>query len=184
MTHSLDSKCCAALQARGRPCDCSWPEFCDSQRGALPPTRLAALAQQATGPSAAAAQFDAAEDRSGDGCRPTGAHRDQAAVTPVHQQEAGPEREVHQREAAELEQAREKEPSQREAHLQRLEEQYVHNVYNAIAPHFSSTRFAVWPKVGGGLFRNADVRRTMSEGGLENTMAEADHSRTLLAPLL
>eukprot|EP00201_Polytomella_parva_P014001 CAMPEP_0175054522 /NCGR_PEP_ID=MMETSP0052_2-20121109/9552_1 /TAXON_ID=51329 ORGANISM="Polytomella parva, Strain SAG 63-3" /NCGR_SAMPLE_ID=MMETSP0052_2 /ASSEMBLY_ACC=CAM_ASM_000194 /LENGTH=460 /DNA_ID=CAMNT_0016319227 /DNA_START=358 /DNA_END=1740 /DNA_ORIENTATION=+ len=28
-----------------------------------------------------------------------------------------------------------------------LERHYVHDVYNAIAPHFSATRFAIWPKV-------------------------------------
>lgn len=31
--------------------------------------------------------------------------------------------------------------------LQRLEQEFVHDVYNAIAPHFSATRFAIWPKV-------------------------------------
>ena len=34
-----------------------------------------------------------------------------------------------------------------QADLQRLEQEFVHDVYNAIAPHFSATRFAVWPKV-------------------------------------
>ncbi|CAA0816676.1 S-adenosyl-L-methionine-dependent methyltransferases superfamily protein [Striga hermonthica] len=28
-----------------------------------------------------------------------------------------------------------------------IEKKYVHRVYDAIAPHFSSTRFAKWPKV-------------------------------------
>lgn len=32
--------------ARGAPCDCPYPEFCDSQDGSLPPTRLAAQQQQ------------------------------------------------------------------------------------------------------------------------------------------
>lgn len=30
-----------------------------------------------------------------------------------------------------------------------IEKTYVHRVYDAIAPHFSSTRFAKWPKVAG-----------------------------------
>lgn len=34
-----------------------------------------------------------------------------------------------------------------DATLRSLEEKYVHNVYDAIAPHFHSTRFAIWPKV-------------------------------------
>ncbi|GLC44949.1 hypothetical protein PLESTM_001668100 [Pleodorina starrii] len=34
-----------------------------------------------------------------------------------------------------------------EARLAALEAEYVHKVYDAIAPHFSATRFAIWPKV-------------------------------------
>lgn len=30
-----------------------------------------------------------------------------------------------------------------------IEKKYVHHVYDAIAPHFSSTRYAKWPKVAG-----------------------------------
>ena len=37
--------------------------------------------------------------------------------------------------------------TRKEADLQRMEQEFVHDVYNAIAPHFSSTRFAIWPKV-------------------------------------
>lgn len=36
-----------------------------------------------------------------------------------------------------------------DADLERLEQEFVHDVYNAIAPHFSATRFAIWPKVTG-----------------------------------
>jgi hypothetical protein len=35
-----------------------------------------------------------------------------------------------------------------EAAAAALEAAYVHQVYDAIAPHFSATRFAIWPKVG------------------------------------
>lgn len=31
--------------------------------------------------------------------------------------------------------------------LAALESQFVHSIYNAIAPHFAATRFAVWPRV-------------------------------------
>ena len=31
---------------------------------------------------------------------------------------------------------------------EQLEAQYVHQVYDAISPHFSATRFAIWPKYG------------------------------------
>ncbi len=34
-----------------------------------------------------------------------------------------------------------------EAAAEQLEAQHVHQVYDAIASHFSATRFAVWPKV-------------------------------------
>jgi len=34
-----------------------------------------------------------------------------------------------------------------DADLRHMEQEFVHDVYNAIAPHFSSTRFAIWPKV-------------------------------------
>eukprot|EP00210_Caulerpa_lentillifera_P001893 g1821.t1 len=60
-------------QARGYPCNCEYPTYCDSQSGALPPTRL--LLQK------------------------------------------------------------------------NIEEEHVHQVYDVIARHFSSTRFAIWPKV-------------------------------------
>ena len=29
---------------------------------------------------------------------------------------------------------------------EQLEAQYVHQVYDAISPHFSATRFAIWPR--------------------------------------
>lgn len=32
---------------RGYPCDCEFPEYCDSQLGSIPPTRLAAMAASA-----------------------------------------------------------------------------------------------------------------------------------------
>ena len=34
-----------------------------------------------------------------------------------------------------------------EAAAEQMESTYVHQVYDAIAPHFSATRFAIWPKV-------------------------------------
>jgi hypothetical protein len=35
----------------------------------------------------------------------------------------------------------------KERQLAALEARYVHSVYDAIAPHFAATRFAVWPRV-------------------------------------
>lgn len=39
------------------------------------------------------------------------------------------------------------EPKHFNAATPEIEKRYVHKVYNAIAPHFSDTRFAKWPKV-------------------------------------
>ncbi|GIL80789.1 hypothetical protein Vretifemale_9845, partial [Volvox reticuliferus] len=43
--------------------------------------------------------------------------------------------------------AEDKEEEEEEARLAALEAEHVHKVYDAIAPHFSATRFAIWPKV-------------------------------------
>jgi predicted HD phosphohydrolase len=42
----------------------------------------------------------------------------------------------------------------------RLEALHVHSVYDAIAPHFSATRFAIWPKVGVAEQANAPALRS------------------------
>jgi alkylated DNA repair protein alkB family protein 8 len=73
---------------RGAPCSCAFPEACDDQTGALPPTRLALQAAAAAG-----AEFSARSEASA------------AAVEAAH----------------------------------------VWRTYEAIAPHFSATRVAVWP---------------------------------------
>lgn len=46
-----------------------------------------------------------------------------------------------------------------EAACQQMEDRFVNDVYNTIAPHFNSTRFAVWPKVRAFLetFASGDV---------------------------
>jgi alkylated DNA repair protein alkB family protein 8 len=83
---------------REGPCECAFPEQCDSQNGGPPPTRMA----QSLGHTEQQEQHD---------CEDT------------LQQEAGSSRGAA------------------------LEAQHVSNVYDAIAPHFSATRFAIWPKV-------------------------------------
>lgn len=63
------------LQVRGFPCECSWPECCDSQGGGMPPTRMALAAQQtgALHTSAAAASLPAhSPAQSQDMPRPSG----------------------------------------------------------------------------------------------------------------
>jgi hypothetical protein len=51
------------------------------------------------------------------------------------------------REHAEGEQEDGEDGTMREAALRQLEQTHVHEVYDVIAPHFSATRFAIWPKV-------------------------------------
>jgi alkylated DNA repair protein alkB family protein 8 len=116
---------------RGFPCDCDYPEHCNSQQAPLPLTRLALLkqAQQAERADQAAAQHH--------GCAAAGNDKLSAAAergdgelspsspNPTHARLCPPA----------------------EASLQHLEDLHVNAVYNAIAPHFSATRFAVWPKV-------------------------------------
>ncbi len=65
---------------RHGPCQCPFPEYCDSQLGEIPPTRMAL-------------------------------EHVHAAAEPA------------------------------------IEKGHVQKVYNAIAPHFSATRFAIWPRV-------------------------------------
>lgn len=94
-------------QARGFPCNCAFPQYCDSQFGILKPTRL--LQRHMAGSSNSSSESDN-------------------------------ESEVE--------------------NCETLETEYVHEVYDTIALHFSATRqdrfafeslrfirFAVWPKV-------------------------------------
>lgn len=175
-----------AWQVRGYPCDCQWPEHCDSQQSRLPPTRMAQKAhqplpappsspphlhqptcnsslhpdqastsnEQSTGHSAITSRslesdtntlsvnsvtlpspFSAAMP--GDSGTEAGgpSMQAQASCGTDSQKEVGLRRGQHEG------------PDAAEADLERLEQEFVHDVYNAIAPHFSATRFAIWPKV-------------------------------------
>eukprot|EP00873_Tetraselmis_striata_P033272 jgi/Tetstr1/453536/TSEL_040504.t1 len=107
---------------RGK-CECAFPEFCDSQASTLPPTRMAqrlGIEDGATAGSAARGVCGGRGENRGDGA--AGAEtqhegRGATAAAPV------------------------------DADLEQLEQLHVHQVYNSIAPHFSSTRVAIWPKV-------------------------------------
>ena len=74
LTGKLQSSQHALLQIRGFPCDCSFPEECDSQASQLPPTRLQQqehekrLRCQEAAPSLACGQGnDGVENRSNGG---------------------------------------------------------------------------------------------------------------------
>eukprot|EP00892_Ulva_mutabilis_P010783 jgi/Ulvmu1/8077/UM004_0314.1 len=149
-------------QARGFPCDCSYPVMCDSQESSLPPTRKLQLLQaEGRAPFAddAATRPDAppqppARGNMSGNAMPAG----EAPQSPVwNQQQAGHSGEGARERAqhgdgigAELRAAgglAEGEEGAEDAQLRQLEAEHVHRVYDAIAPHFSATRFAIWPAV-------------------------------------
>ena len=161
------------LQVRGYPCDCQWPEHCDSQQGGLPPTRMASKAP-ATSPAQPSSHAHSAQpevtcssDQAGSNGHPDqgGATSELPAIRPEDRQapnatEQSMQRHVGNAEASSAEAASADRPTEacqqpgqllghgaEQAKLQRLEQEFVHDVYNAIAMHFSATRFAVWPKV-------------------------------------
>jgi hypothetical protein len=194
---------------RSGGCTCAWPEFCDSQKYALPPTRMAVVLQQQgqqpaaagagggslagtagpggewvdpelvanlTGAAAAATAAAAVPAARGGGGQRAGAGAPEAApggggggAGATHQQAAGgacdgpgPSSGSAQASASGGQgcagagaaagqpgaQGAPQEQSAAEAAARKLEALHVHQVYDAIATHFSSTRFAVWPKVG------------------------------------
>lgn len=134
-------------QVRRCPCDCSYPDACDSQLSTLPPTRKAATAAAAVAAaaaaSAAATSAAATEGGANSGTEPS---PNASYSTP----RADPDRDDHSwgRAAAEAQGGEaggnagtEPQGGQSEAALQQLEDQMVNGVYNAIAPHFSATRY-------------------------------------------
>eukprot|EP00803_Ostreobium_quekettii_P005720 evm.model.scf_27.9 EVM.evm.TU.scf_27.9 scf_27:65880-70787(-) len=140
--------------ARGFACDCSYPQYCDSQQGSQPPTRLALGLQgqvaQNDGTLDPVPQPQVEETRVARECCASGSE-DSAAfrVAPARRElvDAGCQDLQHKINGTS---GTEKEICcMSDRHLLRLEEEYVHKVYDVIARHFSSTRFAVWPKVRG-----------------------------------
>lgn len=125
-------------QVRRTPCDCAYPEHCDSQLAPLAPTRLAL--KQLELESQQQQQPQRAEQQHGSQQQPAGAAG--AAEQGIEQPQQQPQQHQPQ-------QAQPGEPQQpvAESQLAALEARYVHAVYDAIAPHFAATRFAVWPRV-------------------------------------
>ncbi len=133
-----------ALQVRNMPCDCDYPEACDSQRGTLPPTRkaAAAAAASATAVDSTLRADDSAESKQQATCSPRPSRAQSGADHPSDiaanarnaehpvdgAQQSGPEADTAS-----------------EARLQALEDLSVNGVYNAIAPHFSATRCSLEP---------------------------------------
>jgi hypothetical protein len=166
-------------KARGFPCDCSYPDMCDSQASPLPPTRKFVLMQEADAPSAAIC----AEPTAGHNPDPPlqqqarsnnenvvaapeiHSHSGRASVagleaspggahTPVAPDDRGCSYREQMRyrggaDGAEQQhvagagddcQQAENGEDRSTAKSRELELEYVHKVYDAIAPHFSATR--------------------------------------------
>lgn len=107
-------------QVRGHPCDCQYPQYCDSQLGALPPTRIAQIQQQQQ-------------------------QQDDTSSTSVAQQQQTPSTAANG--ISEPTAGSSSNQEDADALAAAMEAVHVVQVYDAIAGHFSSTRFAVWPKV-------------------------------------
>jgi hypothetical protein len=118
-------------QVRGFPCDCRFPESCDSQGSQLPPTRAAARRQeqgqqqgQVQGP-----QPEEQQQQQGQARQPEQQQQQVNGKEEQRQEPPGSAGVPGGEEAAGLV-------------VRRLEDLHVNEVYNAIAPHFSATRCA------------------------------------------
>lgn len=164
-TVSQYDSCAVAWQVRGYPCNCQWPEHCDSQQSSLPPTRMAQKAHQSQPSdhnsvqlyqgSIAPQQPGVASATSSDSLQSAS---DSCPIQPLEQSPVGRQAEAGATSLGlqpcddlvgkpQLAARQNGSQDATEADLQRLEQEFVHDVYNAIAPHFSATRFAIWPKV-------------------------------------
>lgn len=148
------------MQVRNRPCDCEWPHQCDSQLQQLPPTRnlLAVQAAAATAglaaqpapessqaqPSGAAAGSQPAgpqaDSQHGALLRPGSASSPQQGAYSEAERPAGVQAAANGRSMTAAHTWAESDQSDSEAACQRLEDHFVNDVYNEIAPHFHSTR--------------------------------------------
>lgn len=158
LLHSSITTCLlsfACLQVRRAPCACQWPEHCDSQLAPLAPTRAAlkrmALEQQQPTQQQPQAQGQAEQQQAAASREDASAGNGCCTSAPTQQQQQQQQAchagcsDAPSPGAAPSDGSPAGEGGDRQ--LAALEAQYVHRVYDAIAPHFASTRFAVWPKV-------------------------------------
>ncbi len=125
------------LQVRGYACDCAFPGDCDSQLQHLPPTRVQAARGAPAAPLA---------ERPGGG--PAKAHLAPAAhpAASAVAGGGGHARQNGQTAEQQLQGLQASAPAGQdgsaEVRCQQLEDRFVNDVYNTIAPHFNATR---WP---------------------------------------
>lgn len=115
---------------RGFPCECRFPESCDSQGSQLPPTRAAARRQEQGQEQVQGPQPEEQQQQQGQARQPEQQQQQQVNGKEERRQEPPGSAGV---------------PGGEEAAgpvVRRLEDLHVNEVYNAIAPHFSATRCA------------------------------------------
>ncbi|GFR41729.1 hypothetical protein Agub_g2480, partial [Astrephomene gubernaculifera] len=179
-------------KVRGYPCDCPYPDCCDSQQAVLPPTRISLLrptpSSSASASSLASSSAPSSSTAATAPAAATTTNDTSDLPTPQQHQQQQPHLLPHQRPPPpQQQQARELVDKaataataraaadgcdaccgegtaggaqerggggrggdggeDEESRLAALEAEYVHKVYDAIAPHFSATRFAIWPRV-------------------------------------
>ncbi|GAX81302.1 hypothetical protein CEUSTIGMA_g8733.t1 [Chlamydomonas eustigma] len=124
-------------KVRGYACDCDYPKCCDSQEAPLVPTRLATKISTVSSVNMSTDHNNRAADLSAEHsnalCSEYASLGDKDRNLPAGSCTRHPS--VIATEIAS------------EAALKQLELDHVVDVYDAIAQHFSATRFAIWPKV-------------------------------------
>lgn len=117
-------------QVRSGPCTCKFPEHCDSQSSKVRATNSSIFSLSSTELPELRISKPEEATREADGnesllCAPTTSRN-------------------HDEDSQKLVEGL---PKQFSSATPEIEKKYVHKVYDAIAPHFSATRFAKWPKV-------------------------------------
>lgn len=111
------------------PCRCNYPEFCESQGAAIPPSRMLLKLQEKAEKfegeisSRHVQNTDLAQKLVIENCNGDTSNQKNTSSELLNSQTGRDSLEVT------------------------LEDKNVRDVYDAIAPHFGATRFAVWPKV-------------------------------------
>ena len=108
-------------RVRHTPCPCTHKHMCDSQNGRLPPTRRTLMRMHGLDPD----NTD---------------HKILASSLSQHDTKQVVKTELPRDHGAIIKESESSTPAQ-------MEVLHVHDVYDAIAPHFSATRFSIWPKV-------------------------------------
>lgn len=147
------SVCEIILQVRHGPCHCKFVQDCDSQVSGIPSSPFLSTAESEECLNSDELGGDAGLDISDESSKVNYQNRGKRTSRSESRRSFSTDQTIGDvgdaQETRELQQKNLNEQSFR--HFSHptpdIEKQYVHKVYDAIAPHFSSTRFAKWPKV-------------------------------------